>query len=205
MDKSRHKLCPGAKTKYKRTAEYNSWIQARNRCNNPDNADYRHYGGRGISVCRRWDSFAVFLKDMGARPKDTSLERVDCDGGYSPANCVWADKFAQANNRHNNTKITHRGKTQGLLQWARESGVSIDKLRHRLAAGLPMEEVFSLADRARGHRGMSCPTRKLNGRQVVEIRKSRASGATLKELAVKYAVSQGAISLASSGKTWASI
>ena len=59
------------------------------RCTNPKAQNYRHYGGRGITVCDRWRVYENFLADMGERPADLSLDRIDNES-YEPANCRWA-------------------------------------------------------------------------------------------------------------------
>ncbi|WVQ00651.1 hypothetical protein [Synechococcus phage MC09] len=82
-----------------KTREYNSWAQMRSRCNNPNNPAYSNYGGRGVSVCEEWESFSQFLLDMGARPVNTSLDRIDNSGNYEPGNCRWASKTEQQRNR----------------------------------------------------------------------------------------------------------
>lgn len=82
-----------------RTRTYRTWYSMRNRCNNPSNRNYRLYGGRGITVCERWDLFENFLADMGERPEGRSIDRIDPDGNYEPSNCRWATPKEQIHNR----------------------------------------------------------------------------------------------------------
>jgi hypothetical protein len=82
------------------TPEYRAWCDLRSRCNNPKVKQYDDYGGRGISVCERWDDYANFLADMGRRPSPAhSIDRRDNDGNYEPSNCRWATKEEQMQNR----------------------------------------------------------------------------------------------------------
>ena len=74
------------------------------RCTNPKATSWKDYGGRGIKICDRWLDFAMFLIDMGERPEDTSIDRIDNDGNYEPGNCRWATQLEQNAHRKRNKK-----------------------------------------------------------------------------------------------------
>lgn len=85
----------------KKTLTYNTWVGMKQRCNYSKHVGYKNYGGRGIKVCKRWDKFENFYKDMGKRPKGTSIDRIDNDRGYTPKNCKWSTKKEQSLNKSN--------------------------------------------------------------------------------------------------------
>lgn len=85
-------------------AEYQAWADMRKRCNNPKYKQYKDYGGRGIKVCKEWDSFARFLCDVGLRPTGLTLDRINNDGNYEPGNVKWSTRLEQVHNRRNSRK-----------------------------------------------------------------------------------------------------
>lgn len=84
---------------------YGVWSKMISRCENPKDAAYRHYGGRGITVCDRWHNIEIFIQDMGEWPDGLTLERTDVNLGYGPENCCWASYTTQSRNRRY-TKLT---------------------------------------------------------------------------------------------------
>jgi len=106
------------------------------RCYNHRARGYAYYGGRGIKVCRRWHSFALFFLDMGERPgPKLTLERIDNRRGYCPGNVVWATSREQARNRRRNRMLVFAGRRQPLVVWAEELGLRPGTLAARLDRG----------------------------------------------------------------------
>ncbi|MRW88813.1 hypothetical protein GJ699_02310 [Duganella sp. FT80W] len=114
------------------TSTHVIWKTMRARCGKPGSSGYAGYGARGITVCKEWDSFEVFLADMGERPAGMSLERIDNSKGYGPDNCKWATNAEQCRNRRSNHQITHRGKTMCRKDWADQLGVTAERLNRQI-------------------------------------------------------------------------
>jgi len=125
------------------TKTYQVWKSMRERCLCKTSRAYNRYGGRGITICERWESFENFYADMGDRPEGKTIDRIDNDGPYSPENCRWATDIEQANNKRNNRLLTYKGKTQTVPQWARELGIKTGTIAVRLSRGLPIEKVLN--------------------------------------------------------------
>lgn len=109
----------------KKTPEYKTWLEMKQRCYNPNCKNYPNYGARGIRVCERWlESFENFYTDMGKRPSDElSIDRIDVNGHYEPTNCRWTSIKQQARNRRDNRIISFGGESLCIAEWAERFGV----------------------------------------------------------------------------------
>ena len=131
--KSRDTICESEST------EYRCWASMLQRCTNPNNPAYKNYGGRGIQVCERWQTYANFLEDMGRRPasKD-SIDRIDNDGDYEPDNCRWATWKTQS--------ITRRPRgpsPDSIASLVRDHGLTKNRLYSRINKGMSAEEAIA--------------------------------------------------------------
>lgn len=115
---------------------YSTWKNMRTRCLNPTCPGFKNYGGRGITICERWNDFSLFVEDMWPTWKEgLSLNRIDNDGPYCPDNCEWATYQEQANNKRRNHWIVANGKNQTIAQWAREIGCFTQVISKRIERG----------------------------------------------------------------------
>ena len=118
------------------TPEYKIWVDMRQRCSNPNRRNFIHYGGRGITVCARWQAFASFLADIGNRPgPGYSIERIDVNGNYEPGNVKWATVIEQRNNMRSNHWIEIDGRRLTIGAWAKERGIDERLIRIRIRRG----------------------------------------------------------------------
>lgn len=155
---------PQSTTKTKRkssTPEYRAWYAARARCRNPNTENYHRYGGRGITVCPRWNqSFDAFLSDVGRKPTPKhSIDRIDNDKGYwcgkaecpecgplnRAPNCRWATAKEQKRNTAFNRILECRGERRTLAEWAEGLGATEQMISGRLANGWSVEDAVSVA------------------------------------------------------------
>lgn len=119
---------------------YKTWHHMRQRCGNPSDLNFSNYGGRGIAVCDRWESFENFLADMGVRPSGMSLDRIDVNGGYSPDNCRWVSHKKQMQNMRKTFLVTYKGEQMSLQELADKLAIDRYTLRRRvLGLGWPEE------------------------------------------------------------------
>jgi hypothetical protein len=125
----------------KTSREYAAWAAMLVRCRN---VSVPRYGGRGITVCERWNDFPAFLKDMGTRPSPWhSLDRINNDGNYEPSNCRWATRIEQGRNKSSNLIVVAMGKALPVSAWSEMLGIEESTLRRRIAHGMSPGEALS--------------------------------------------------------------
>ena len=125
-----------AHTKHSMSNErlYRTYKHMMNRCNNANVDGYELYGGRGISVCDEWQEFIPFKEWAlnNGYNDNLTLDRIDCNGNYEPANCRWITIKEQQCNKRNNHLVTYKGITKTISQWAEKKGMQYNTLYARL-------------------------------------------------------------------------
>lgn len=126
------------------TRLFTIWVSMRDRCNNPNNHAYKNYGGRGISICPEWDEYVVFKEWALSHgyTDELTIDRINVNGNYEPANCRWATTKEQGFNRRNNVRITYNGETHTISEWAEITGIRRQLISARYHNGYPLEDVF---------------------------------------------------------------
>lgn len=131
------------------TLEYKAWSGMLRRCRARSGKDYKNYMLRGITVCDRWqgaNGYRNFLNDMGRKlSPEYSLDRIDNNKGYLPANCRWATRSQQASNTRKNHYLTYKGETQTVSAWAKELNIYRKTITYRIDhMGMSVEEAFTV-------------------------------------------------------------
>lgn len=124
------------------TRTYRAWSNMKERVLNVKHKNYKQYGARGITICERWLTFANFLADMGECPPQMTLDRIDNNGNYEPANCRWTTRFVQARNQRLNRFFTFQGETKCATDWAIAYGIRPQVLVSRLRT-MPFEKALT--------------------------------------------------------------
>lgn len=124
------------------TRAYTAWVEMRRRCRpiSAKRREFLRYGGRGIRVCERWQTFANFLSDMGQPPVGMSLDRIDNDGNYDPGNCRWACPKTQSLNNRRAAYVELDGKRLRVREVEISLGLSQGALWHRIEDGWPLRK-----------------------------------------------------------------
>jgi hypothetical protein len=125
---------------------YREWSGMKARCHCSNDKKYKHYGGRGISVCDEWkESFEVFMKWSleNGYTDNLTLDRINVNGNYEPGNCRWITHKEQMNNTRSNRFIEFNGTTMTLSQWSKKTGIGVSTIHARLKSGCSVEDALT--------------------------------------------------------------
>ena len=121
-----------------KTPLHNVWIALKDRCTNPNNQRFKHYGGKGVKVCEEWkhdfQKFYDFAIENGWK-KGLTIDRIDNDGDYTPENCHFITNRKQQLNKSNNNRVTINGETLTIKEWCDKSGINRNTFVWRLRNG----------------------------------------------------------------------
>ena len=128
------------------TKLYGVWASMRQRCNNPNEKEYKNYGGRGIKVCEAWEYYINFSEwaHMHGYEEGLTIDRIDVNGNYCPENCQWIPFELQARNKTNTYWVTYEGRKMSLPEACELSGVPEYTFRSRVLNGWSEEKALSI-------------------------------------------------------------
>lgn len=128
-----------------KTRLYTIWLGMIHRCCRPEDKSYSRYGARGITVCAAWKNDFLAFQSWALKNgyKDTlSIERMDNDGNYEPANCCWRDSKEQARNRESTILVEYLGKAISLKEFAAELHIPYSTVRRKYNEGEPIQSII---------------------------------------------------------------
>ena len=128
------------------TRIYRIWASMKQRCYNKKSKRYLDYGGRGITMYNEWknDFMEFYTWAMANGYKDTlTIDRIDVNGNYEPANCRWSTMKEQQRNRRNNRIIGYKGEKHCVSEWAEKLGIPRATLESRFNYGWSIEKTLS--------------------------------------------------------------
>ena len=130
-----------------RSRTYTTWNSMIQRCTNLNNPEYKNYGSRGIKVCGKWRKFEGFFQDMGKRPPNTTIDRIDNNKGYNKTNCRWITIKEQNRNKRTNRLINIGGDIRPLVEWCEIYKLCYNTVLYRIHRGWTPDEALELVPR----------------------------------------------------------
>jgi hypothetical protein len=126
---------------------YHSWCSMKRRCKCKTLKHYRLYGGRGIKICKRWEKFENFLKDMGERPEGKTIDRIDVNGNYEKNNCRWSTAKQQNLNKQKTIKIMYKNNLFTINELSLQINIPESIIRDRLRLKWSVEKIINTPPR----------------------------------------------------------
>lgn len=126
------------------TSFYERWRSMLSRCRKTSGEAYNNYGKRGITVCKRWEKYDNFYKDMFLSfSENLELDRKNNDKGYYKSNCRWVTRKVNDRNRRDNKYLSFRGATLTISEWAEIKGIKYGTIQNRIKKNWPIEYILS--------------------------------------------------------------
>lgn len=142
-----------------KTRLFKIWCSMHERCERKSHMHYEDYGGRGISVCDKWNEFVAFKAwaESNGYKDNLTIDRKDVDGNYCPENCRWVTMKIQQNNKRSNRYIEFDGETHTISEWSEITGIGKTTIKERLNMGWPIKDVLTkpIRKRTKGYRKSS--------------------------------------------------
>lgn len=156
---------------------YVVWFDMKRRCKDPRDKAYKHYGGRGISVCKEWClDFKVFYdwSQKNGYKDGLTLDRIDNDGNYTPDNCRWVTQKEQCRNKRTNHFVTYKGQKMILKDLAKLTGLSPTTIRkyeqeYNFNYDLMVKEILESPHHELGKRGKKYGRSKKGNRNIIDV------------------------------------
>ena len=126
------------------TPIYHTWSGMIQRCENNKNTNYYKYGARGIKVCEEWHKFKNFFADMGERPINKTLDRINNNKGYCKENCRWATVAEQTHNTRRNRFIIYNGNRLTITEWGIKTGIGYWTISWRIKQGWSIKDALTI-------------------------------------------------------------
>lgn len=192
--------------KMSKTRLYHTWQGMKKRCNNPDNSSYPRYGGRGITVCKEWESkFESFMEWAlnNGYADNLTIDRIDNNGNYEPSNCRWTEPKAQARNRRSNIKVRYNGKSITLMELSEITGLNYGLLRARYDRGDRGKRLLRPQGEDRDtQRGIKNCNNKIDEATASEIKERLSKGEVATIIARDLGISKYIVYDIKRGRTW---
>lgn len=124
---------------------YVVWATMKRRCLSSKHKNYKNYGARGITVCDQWMNDFKSFYDWAlssSYERGLELDRIDVNGNYSPQNCRFVSRAAQASNKRSSILYTENGETKCLKEWCKIKGLPYQRIRGRVSVGYSVRDAI---------------------------------------------------------------
>jgi hypothetical protein len=122
------------------------WYDMMNRCYDDRITNFDYYGGKGITVCKRWHNFDNFYRDLknqyDEKIGNTFLIRRDKSKIYKPSNCFFGNRYEMHVGRKDNIWVTINGAKMILSQASRVYGHNPKTVLNRVNGGWSVEKAL---------------------------------------------------------------